>query len=112
MKLTVSTTNQPAPKLACPVTLNGKMFVVTKCSDSDTGPPLQSLASDSLAHKIAHSFMVPKQQRQQPANQPTLGEDAGFSQRGGEHCLAPGNNTGIRGLLPSINEVVALDTVA
>ena len=83
MKLTVSTTNQPAPKLACPVTLNGKMFVVTKCSDSDTGPPLQSLASDSLAHKIAHSFMVPKQQRQQPANQPTLGEDAGFSQKGG-----------------------------
>ena len=30
----------------------------------------------------------------------------------GEHCLATGNNTGIRGLLPSINEVVALDTVA
>ena len=30
---------------------------------------------------------------------------------GQEHCLAPGNNTGIRGLLPSINEVVMLDTI-
>ena len=44
---------------------------------------MNTIASDSLAHKIAHSLMVPKQQQQQPANQPTLGEDAGFSQRGG-----------------------------
>ena len=46
-------------------------------------------------------------------SQPTdIGGGRRLQPEGGEHCLAPGNNTGIRGLLPSINVVVALDTVA
>ena len=52
------TASQHAHLLTCPVTHNGKAFVVTKCSDSDTGPPPQSLASDSLAHKIAASSAI------------------------------------------------------
>ena len=52
------TASQHAHLLTCPVTHNGKAFVVTKCSDSDTGPPPQSVASDSLAHKIAASSAI------------------------------------------------------
>ena len=37
---TKPTTNQHAPLLTCPVTHNGKVFVATKCPDSDTRPPL------------------------------------------------------------------------
>ena len=96
--------NQPAGSQSSPALspLMGRCLSSRNARTVTPGRHCNHLPVTSLAHKIAHSFMVPKQQRQQPANQPTLGE----------HCLATGNNTGIRGLLPSINEVVALDTVA
>ena len=44
--------------LTHPVTHNGKVFVVTQCSDSDTGPPPHTVASGTLACKLAVTFLA------------------------------------------------------
>ena len=56
------TTKQPASMRTCSPALSPimgrRLAVVTKCSDSDTGPPPQSVASCTLAHKIAASSAI------------------------------------------------------
>ena len=70
------TTNQHAPLLTCPVTHNRKVFVITKCSDSDTRPPPHSVASGPLVARLQlHDCH----------------QDPGLTDNNQPACLSPGN---------------------